>query len=373
MQYSGYYGILVSRADNINIDNCYMYRTVHDGIVYSGSSGDGVNTGIVSNNIIENAGYPTYPKGGAALEIVSPNSAGATTNITVTHNKVFSSKNEGIGLYKKVTNSVVEYNTVYDIKTYHIYIDAGDSNIVRYNLVYNLDDNEKLFSNSGGGGGIVIENESERSYCYSGNNEVYGNLIAGQQWGIVLACQEQADTPSCICHENTLIYNNTLVDNDVNFYFPQPTAGDSIEIKNNISRLFTPGLVHVSTASPAGVTFKKNNYYGQSLPGGNAGASNEAGDPLLAKTSGWRSLSADSLDGTEFSLLSGSKAMNAGTSIPSYNDRITFSDFAGDPITVTTSTDSTPDIGTWMGIAAGKPGGGMAMAPPKGFKAIAQK
>ena len=51
--------------------------------------------------------------------------AGATTNITVTRNKVFSSKNEGIGLYKKVTNSTVEYNVVYDIRTYHIYIDAS--------------------------------------------------------------------------------------------------------------------------------------------------------------------------------------------------------------------------------------------------------
>ena len=117
LQYSGRYGVGVAHSDNINVDNCYIYRPTGNCIVYSAGSGDGVDTGIISDNICENSGYPDYTGGGAAIEISAGDNEGATTNITVTHNKVFSSKHEGIGLYKKVTNSIVEYNAVYDIKT----------------------------------------------------------------------------------------------------------------------------------------------------------------------------------------------------------------------------------------------------------------
>ena len=64
---------------------------------------------------------------------------GITTNITVKYNKVFSSKHEGIGIYKKATNCIVEYNSVYDVRTFHIYVASSKYNIVRYNLVYNFD------------------------------------------------------------------------------------------------------------------------------------------------------------------------------------------------------------------------------------------
>jgi hypothetical protein len=49
---------------------------------------------------------------------------------------MFSGKHEGIGIYKKVKNRIVEYNTVRDMRSFHIYVASSKYNIVRYNLVY---------------------------------------------------------------------------------------------------------------------------------------------------------------------------------------------------------------------------------------------
>ena len=149
-----------------------------------------------------------------------------------------------------------------------------------------------------------------------------------------------------------MVYNNTIVDNIRNIRITHPTADDSIEIKNNISYLVTDvPSYHVSSDSPAGVTWSHNLYYPDSIDtvGGNADDNaivNE--DPLLSKTSGWRSLSIGSLDGTEFSLQSGSAAIDNAVAIASYNDRITYSDYTASPISVTVETiSSDQDIGAW--------------------------
>ena len=345
VQYSGRYGVAVLSSDNINVDNCHIYRPIGSCIVYSASAGDGVDTGLISNNICENSGYPDYTGSGAAIEITAMDSEGATTNIAVTHNKVISSKHEGIGLYKKVTNSIIEYNVVYDVRTVHIYIDAGKSNTIRYNLVYNFNG---LFSQAGYG--ISINNEESRSYCFSGNNELYGNIIAGLGVGMSIGCGEKNDNPDCVCHESTKIFNNTLVDNLWNIRDWNPDSRDSIEIMNNISWTITAGTYHSNNYSPEGVTWS-HNLFDDSVSG-NAVTNAVIGDPALKKSSGWRSLRANSLDGNAFSLLSGSKAINAGIPVAYYNNRITASDYSADPIMVMISTDSTPDIGAWSNKAA---------------------
>jgi hypothetical protein len=341
IQYSGRYGVSVRRSDNINVDNCYIYRPAGNCILYSSGSGDGVDTGIISNNICGNSGYPDYDGVGAAIEITSGDYEGSTTNITVTRNKVFSSKQEGIGIYKKATNCIVEYNTVYDIKTAHIYLASSKYNIVRYNLVYNFDG---VFLSKGYG--ISVSQEEAREYCYGGSNQIYNNLIAGQQVGISIGCGYKNKDPNCICHEDTNVYNNTLVDNIWNFRDWNPDSRDSIKLKNNISWTITGGTAHTNNYSPAGVTWSHNLF--DDPVSGNAATDAVIGGPALKKASGWRLLSADSLDGTEFSLLSGSKAINAGKSITSYNNRITASDYTADTIIVMKSIDSSPDIGAWM-------------------------
>ena len=376
IQYSGGLGIEVNFADNINVDNCYVYRTTQDGIIYGGGAGGGVQVGVISNNVVENVGYPDYSGTGASITLTGANTEGYTEEITITGNTVLASKQEGIGLYKAITDSIVEYNTVYDIRTAHIYIDAGKRNIIRYNLVYK----STSYPFSSTTYGISINNETLRRYCWSGDNEVYGNLVAGHRIGINLGCEITSCTDVGVpyakcpgdfsdynCHSGTKIYNNTLVDNLYNFRNWNPSSDDSIEIKNNISWTITGGTAHAHNYSPAGVTWS-HNLFDDSVTG-KAATNAVIGDPALKKSSGWRSLTADSLDGTEFSLLSGSKAIDAGISIPSYNDRMAASNFAGDPITVTTITDSKPNIGAWMEtMNVRKMGTGITA--PKGFKKL---
>jgi hypothetical protein len=78
-----------------------------------------VNTGRIIYNICENSKYPDYTRGGAAIEVSAGNKEGATTNILIARNKVFNGSHEGIGLYKKVTNSIVEYNIVKNMQVFY--------------------------------------------------------------------------------------------------------------------------------------------------------------------------------------------------------------------------------------------------------------
>ena len=221
--------IKVGAASSINVDNCYFYRGNDSCIVYGVFQGDGVDTGVISNNHCQNAGYPDYSQGGAAITVTGGEgvSPGATTNITVKHNKVFASKLEGIGIYKKATYCTVEYNSVYDIKSYHIYLGSAKYNTVRYNLVYNY---VGIKPGWGRSNGIAVDQESWHDYNFGGNNEVYGNLVAGLYIGISLGCQIsqctgvgtaladcKGDYSDVNCNDDTLIYNNTLVDNEYNF------------------------------------------------------------------------------------------------------------------------------------------------------------
>ena len=307
---------------------------------------------------------------------------GVTTNITVTRNKIHNGIYEGIGFYKGVTHSIAEYNIVRDMRSFHLYFGQAKYCKFRYNLIYESTDKASPnFTESE----FAIASDVERwqNYVYNGDNEIYGNLIAGMNIGISFGCQIKActavgvpyteckgDFSSTTCQGQTKVYNNTFVDNKTNFKFWDSDSGDSIEIKNNISWTITTGTVHTDNYSPAGVTWSHNQF--DDPVTGKAATDAVIGDAALKKSSGWRSLTSGSLDGTEFSLLSGSIAISKGISIASYNDRITASNYTADPIMVMKSTDSTPDIGAWMDEAAA-PKPGVGIESPKGFKTIAKK
>ena len=65
--------------------------------------------------------------------------------------------------------------------------------------------------------GIVSDVERWQSYCFNGYNDIYGNLVAGMSVGISLGCEIKFDYPSFVCNKNTKVYNNTLVDNLIQF------------------------------------------------------------------------------------------------------------------------------------------------------------
>lgn len=331
---SGNYGIQIGNVGNLIISNCYVYRSKQNGmLIYK------VITASIQDNVIEEASYLTGPRAG--LTINGANVENSTSGITVTRNRVFNCY-EGIGLYKKVKDTIVEYNTVYDNRTYHIYIDASKYITIRYNLVY---ESSGMGPDGARDSLIHSDNEVERGYCYIGGSKIYGNLIAGGRVGITL--QDSSGALNCGQDDN-LIYNNTIVDCQTNFNFLGDDASWSgNEVKNNISWTVTAGdSNHSNDYSPSGVTWSHNNF--DESVSGNAATNAVIDDPKLTKTSGWRSISPGSFDGTEWSLQESSINNNAGIPIDRYNDRIYSSNYNADTIPVNTKIDISPSIGAWM-------------------------
>jgi len=355
IQYSGHSGIRVGRSDYINVDNCYLYRNAENGIVY-GSFYGGVNPGVISNNTVENSGYPGYTGGGAAIEVYSGNVEGYTQNITVEYNTVFSSKLEGIGLYKNVTDSIVQYNTVYDIKTFYIYIGSSRDNIVRHNLVYGNDPNDAgdLFPNTGYG--IAVDNETFRPSCFGGRNDIYGNMVASLSRGISLGCGIKvctgAGTPvgdctgdftSCDCFTDTRVYNNTLIDNDYNIQYWDEDSSESISVVNNISRhTGSTGQFHFFSDGGDdnidGMSFTTNMFNNNDdTVGGEIETSNlTTNDPGLVRTATFLDQAGGTFDQDDFKLSSTSSEAyggnNAGTDLgDSYDDDYWGNDRDDDP------------------------------------------
>ena len=333
------HGISMKNGSYNTVENCYTYHTYRIGIGLSRMSHS-----TISNNTVGDAYYWTTVGDGIDVTALSLN--GTSRYNKVTRNIVFNC-NEGIGIYKKNDYTTVEYNVLYDNYTYNIYVDASKHTTIRYNMIYT--------STSGdwdaiGRLGIVVDNEHNRGYCYIDDQKIYGNLIASMKQGIFISNDYGYNVDTSCNTTNVLVYNNTLVDNDINIRIACDDAGwTGNEIKNNISWTITAGTVHTDKYNPTGFTWSHNLF--DDAVSGKAANNAVIGDPALKKSSGWRSLKADSLDGTEFSLLSGSKAINAGISIPSYNNRIAASNYTADPITMTILTDGTPDIGAWMRIA----------------------
>ena len=82
-------------------------------------------------------------------------------------------------------------------------------------------------------------------------------------------------------------------------------------VKNNISYTITEGMAHANVYSPTGVTFDTNLF--DEAVTGNAATNQVNGVPILSKTTGWRSLTSGTIDGSWWTLASGnSPAIDAG-------------------------------------------------------------
>ena len=301
IQNSNYHGInFTDQSGNVNIivQDCHTYRTRGAGITFNY-----VDTGLIEDNIVDTASYNFSP--GAAINVGAGFQDGSCIDVVVRGNVVKNSY-EGIGLYKEASSCIVEKNSVYDNRSYQIYNASGShDNIIRYNLVYHSSGKDPKR-------GIVISCESwtcgNIAQC-SNDNQIYGNLIASAESGISL-------TSNCglLPSNGNKIYNNTIVDS-VDYNFRITGTGSGNEIKNNISRLYTSGSTHSNSDSPTGVTWDTNVFYGVDTVSGNAATNQVTSDPLLSKTSGWRSLTTGAVDGTEFALQDNSSAIDAGLSL----------------------------------------------------------
>jgi len=323
-------------ADYVYFTNNHIYRG-GDGVEIAAHAVDnGSEYCEVTGNLFQYIGYPDYPDGtgykGAVIEISSVDRGlGLTNHILVAHNTIENGTHEGIGAYKQSDSITIEYNTVRDVRSYHIYIGSSKNCIVRYNLVYESTDDLGWGQSENA---IFSDIESWRTSVgsaaaadtWNGNNEFYGNMVAGMQIAIGFSCNINAVSgyEAVNCHDSTLVYNNTLVDNDISFFNGDNNASDSIEIKNNISyHTYAGGQVHANNDSPNGTTWATNLFNNtDDTVTGDADASNvSTSAPGLVKTSSWVGQAPEAFDQDDFQLSNtSSPAYNTGTTLGSpYN------------------------------------------------------
>ena len=346
-------------TDYNTVENCFVQNVTRQGIMIARGSYN-----KVENNIVERASY-NYPDA-VGIDIVGMSMEDTTLHNIVRGNTVYWSA-EGIGVYKGARYTIVERNSVYDGTKYHIYVANARDNIVRYNLVYENDGG--LDGRPDYMVGTDCEGHVPGVIKVTGNNEFYGNMIAGGSRGIFLI--NNCNTIGVEQNGNK-IYNNTVVNSNTNFYFAGvDSTWSNNTIKNNISWTITEGSVHSNTYSPSGVTWSHNNF--DEPVSGNAANNARIYEPELNKKSGWDSLAAGTVNGTEFALTDDCYNVGGGTPIDGYNHRIYHADYASDDeIKVETTFTNFPDIGAWTVLdVAQKPI--LTLRSPNGFKIVATK
>ena len=291
-----------SSANNVS-NNVYNIDT--SGIWKVGVKYHYIDTGIVEGcDVTDCARTSLYSYGWPAVLVAT-----RSNNIIIRNNIVHENYGEGIGIYTNSNNCVVEDNIVYANEQLGIYIDHSRGNTIRRNLVYGTTD--PTFWRSGFSSvGIAIADEAWAS-PYSENNRIHNNLVAYSANGIALWAADGWPL------KNTFVYNNIVVDCGTNLFLSgSRTLYESSAIKNNIFWSISGDSVQATVpSSHVGLTLDNNLW--SSVPDIDARGANDPAYaiPKLTKTTGWRSLTAGSLNGSEFTLQPTSLAINAGTNL----------------------------------------------------------
>ena len=271
----------------------------------------------VENNFTTGAGIGWKQSGGpwgASLESVQSNS------VIFRGNTVSEVYGEGINTHTGSQYTLIERNTLFGVRAVGIYSDGAPDTTIRRNIVVGTADSTYWRSGSSVGAGIALNNEkyhypvgggSQSTSVQTKRAKVYDNLVAYTSSGIAL-WGELAETS----FEGTLIYNNTLVDNNTQVAMqgkPKPGA----KFINNILLSLSSGTKDIDVNTLGGVT-AKNNYFSQGNPGGDyTNAGNRFAGLTLAKMSGWRAMtSRDQVSWRDFVLASGSTVIGAGNDEP---------------------------------------------------------
>lgn len=272
-----------------------------------------VKNGLIEGNDATNCGRVRIENPGTNY----PSTIGAhqeCDGIVIRKNKVYQNYGEGIGSYHWSKNILIENNVCFDNKV-NIYLTLAQDMTVRHNLVYRTD----TFHDSRPGEGRGILAYCENSYPDVGpiaNINVYGNLIARCGVGISVT----PDKHDSIA-ENVNFFNNTIVDNEKNFYSAECASdrdGDFKDCKvfNNIFWAINNDSkqVEVRYMGKTDQLIFNNNLW-SSVPEYDIGIGpNDLpyAIPLLKKTSGWNDLQPGELKADDFTLLPGSPAIGAG-------------------------------------------------------------
>ena len=308
------YGVWNYQSDNTLIDNIYIKRTYMQGVYFYWSNNCTLQYSDASETCRYGNGSVVAFRGSSNI-IIQYNTIHETSNEQI----VMNSGREGINfLYSD--NSAAIGNVIYDCKGMGIYLDHAQHATVKNNLIY-YTGNKAYWRGGMPSSGIVFTDEEKEGPNHLARDiTVTNNLIANCGEGITLWSGINNDNDPALI--NVVIANNTIVEP----YSPKGTQrairleasrrNSNTIIKNNIFWQSAGQIAYVS-ADPD-LVFSNNLW---SMP--KANVDNDAqgpGDvygqvPRLAKTTRWNSLTAGSLDGSEFNLQTTSPAIDAGTKI----------------------------------------------------------
>jgi hypothetical protein len=363
-------GVFVDGSDYVTVQRCKIDDVRYSGIQWYSSAHDGV---IDSNEVLKASNRAETACGEEGAYSAGIATSSNCNNVLIKRNKVYNTWGEGIGIYKQSSNNIVEDNVVYCTMRHMIYTDRSAATIIRRNLVYYVDTsgNADDFSygsyegqGSGPPPGIIVAKESTSNAEDSTGTEIYNNLVAATLHGININASENDAN-----FDNLIIANNTFVD-CTNFIKINVTGDDTgWKFQNNLFYDVDGDdtLFHADTdASPTSWTISHNLWYAAQSGGTyDDWSANEeiCTADCLAKTSGWKALTAGVEDGSNFVPDSGSNAINNGTFVSSdclYALYETGTDYTASPITVVTASQddhgASWEIGAFVEPAAA-PGG----------------
>ena len=273
------------------VRNCYVKRSKRVGILFARAS-----YGLIENSTVEQASYGYSP--GASIVISGMNDESLSLHNTVRGCTVFNGF-EGIGVYKGARYTTVENNTIYNCRSFHLYLANARDAVFRNNVIYETasrlpgDSRDKL---------IVVDAEGHVGSIIkvTGSCKIYNNYLAGGLVGISLL--SNANNVG-VYQSNNEIYNNRIIDCTNNFEFNQvDPKWRNNKIYGNYSFIYTKGLNHANNYLPSGVTWTAN--YFNSAVSGNAATNAHINKVWLSKNSGWQTLNPGSVTTALFNFTS---------------------------------------------------------------------
>ena len=293
------------------VDNCYTLNTTYFGIYIQARGNSESDPFIIENNTVERSSYGRV--GGGGIVVDGNNTLNHSYYGLIRKNTVFHGW-EGINVVKRARNVIIEQNESYDQRSTGLYIDAAQNNTIRYNQVYWTSDGRTNWS---GYWGIAINNEYERPYCYISDNKVYGNIVSGSTSMGILVKNEYSDRVDSSCDsDNTLVYNNTVVDCDAyNYQFLHGDNETGCSVQNNISYIVDGGS-HVNITGTNVWNHDYNLYSSEPITAAKGAHDPSYAAPGLNKTTGWQSMTAGSVPASNWALSSAaSPAVNVGAAL----------------------------------------------------------
>jgi Right handed beta helix region len=316
-------GIGTIGADEIEMIGCSISNMFNSGLHFHKSRGS-----RAENNFVTVAGIGHKVDGtpwGAAIDM-----AGSTSSV-VRNNTVTDVWGEGINAHSGSQYSLIENNRVFGARSAGIYSDGAPDTTIRRNIVVGTANSAWWRGGNSVGPGIALNNEfyhypigggSQSPTIQSKRTKIYGNLVAYTSIGIAVWGNPLPETS----FDGLLIYNNTIVDNNIQVAMSQkPKPG--AKFVNNILLSLSSGTRDVDGTALNGVV-AKNNYFSQGNPGGDyVHAGNRFTGLRIAKMSGWRAVTnVDQISWRDFVVASGSSVIGAGDNEP-WNTATTVQDF----------------------------------------------